>query len=232
METVSFRVIAHIKTDFPEKFGIPRQSGLAKTLKGTVIFEPEYRDTAALKGLEGYSRLWLLWLFSRNKKEEWSATVRPPRLGGNRRMGVFATRSPYRPNPVGLSAVELIGVRNDPEYGTVLDVAGIDLADGTPILDIKPYLAYADAFPEAKSGFTDEVAYEKLFVEIPQEIARALPAERITELTEILSEDPRPHYQEDPERIYGFFYAEYEIKFRVKNGTATVTAIDKYPKSR
>ena len=232
METVSFRVIAHIKTDFPEKFGIPRQSGLAKTLKGTVIFEPEYRDAAALKGLEGYSRLWLLWLFSRNQKEEWSATVRPPRLGGNRRMGVFATRSPYRPNPVGLSSVELIGVRNDPKYGTVLDVSGIDMADGTPILDIKPYLAYADAFPEAKSGFTDEVVYQNLSVDIPREIAVALPQARVAELTEILSEDPRPHYQEDPERIYGFLYAEYEIKFRVQNGTATVISIDKIPKSR
>ena len=232
METVSLRVIARIKTDFPEKFGIPRQSGLAQTLKGTVIFEPAYRDAAALKGIEAFDRLWLLWLFSRNQKKDWSATVRPPRLGGNQRMGVFATRSPYRPNPIGLSCVRLTGVRHDPEYGTVLDVSGIDLADGTPILDIKPYLPYADAYPQAKGGFTDEVAYEKLEVVFPREIAGTLPAERLEELTEILSEDPRPHYQDDPERIYGFFYAEYEIKFRVKDGRSIVLSVDNMQESR
>ena len=216
MDTVTFRVIARIRTDFPEKFGLPRQSGLIKGLKGTVIFEPAYRNMAALKGLDGYSRLWLLWLFSQNKKKDWSPTVRPPRLGGNQRMGVFATRSPFRPNPVGLSSVELLGIRNDPEYGPVLDVAGIDMADGTPILDIKPYLAYADAFPEARSGFTDEISYQKLAVDFSKASVAVLPESLQGEIAEILSEDPRPHYQKDPQRIYGFFYAGYEIKFCVK----------------
>ena len=232
METVSFRVIARIRTDFPEKFGIPRQSGLVKSLKGTVVFEPDYRDPSALKGLEGYSRLWLLCLFSENREKEWSATVRPPRLGGNKRVGVFATRSPYRPNPVGLSAVELLGVRNDPEYGTVLDVAGADMVDGTPILDIKPYLAYADAYPDAEGGFTDAVSYAKLSVGIPAHIAAGLTGEMQKQLSEILAEDPRPHYQDDPERVYGFVYAGYEIKFRVNGHTATVVSAEKTPNGR
>ena len=222
------KIIARIQTDLPEKFGIPRQSGLAKHLKGRIIAEPPYRDAAAFQGLEGYSHIWLIWLFSQNKNRETpSLTVRPPRLGGNKRVGVFATRSPYRPNPIGLSSVRLDRVSYDPALGPVLEVSGIDLADGTPILDIKPYLAYADSHPDAVCGFTDEVAYRRLQVDLPADLAAALPAELQAALTELLAEDPRPHYQNDPDRIYGMTFAGYAVKFLVNGDCLTVISVQK-----
>lgn len=218
--------IAKIYTDFPDKFGLPRQSGLVKGLKGRVVFEPPYRDYRAVKELGEYSHIWLIWLFSRSEREDWSPTVRPPRLGGNTRVGVFATRSPYRPNPIGMSAVKLERVVINESLGPVLEVSGIDMADGTPILDIKPYLSFADSYPNAVCGFADRLYGQPLKVVIPDELLKILPADLIEPLKDLLAEDPRPRYQNDPERVYGFFFNKYEIKFKVDKEILTVAAIE------
>ncbi len=206
--------IAYIQSDFPDKFGIPRQSGLVDSLVARVVFEPEFRNPDALRGIEGFSHLWLIWEFSRSVGKPWSPTVRPPRLGGNTRLGVFATRSPFRPNPVGLSCVRLIGVEQGDE-GPVLLVAGADLMDGTPIYDIKPYVPYADCHPEALGGFTTDAEDYLLQVEFPRELLEKLPADRRRAAQEVLSHDPRPSYQNDPERIYGMRFGNHDIRFRV-----------------
>ena len=217
---MELKTIAHIRTAFPTKFGIPRQSGLAESLHARIVFDEPYRNEAALRGLEGFSHIWLLWLFSEAVREDWSPTVRPPRLGGNTRMGVFATRSPYRPNPIGLSCVKLIGIE-----GTELIVAGADLMDGTPILDIKPYLPYADARYDATGGFADPLRGYALEVVFPDEWLQKVPAELQDGLKDILSQDPRPSYQDDPERVYGFAFADLEIKFRVEQNVLTVVSV-------
>ena len=224
-------VVARIRTDFPEKFGLPRQSGLVPSLKGKIVFEPPYRSPDALRGIEGYSHLWLIWGFSEGfasgGERRFSPTVRPPRLGGNVRIGVFATRSPNRPNPLGLSCVRLCGVEEDPDLGPVLLVAGIDMADGTPIYDIKPYLPFADAFPDARDGFAGEVAGDRLRVEFPEELADRLPPDKRGPLIDALRGDPRPSYQQDGDRVYGFPYAGFEIRFRVSNGVLKVIEVEK-----
>ena len=222
MDLAPMHVVARIRSDFPAKFGIPRQSGLVEDLRARVVFEPEYRSPDALRGLEGFTHIWLIWQFSENLREGWSPTVRPPRLGGNERMGVFATRSPFRPNPIGLSCVRLLGIAADPEVGHVLEVAGADLMDGTPILDIKPYIPYADCIPQARGGFAAVPAGAELTVHIPPELAEIFPAERLEALQGVLAQDPRPRYQHDPERIYGFTFAGYEIRFRVEGDALTV----------
>ena len=216
--------IARIYTDFKEKFGIPRQSGLVKTL-GKIVFEPKYRDDTALRGLDGYSHIWLIWCFSEAERDTWSPTVRPPRLGGNKRVGVFATRSPFRPNPIGLSSVKLVGIEKTKTEGTVLLVEGADILDGTPIYDIKPYIAYSDSHPDAVSGFADEALAYSLKVEIPEDIARRVPEGELEKIRELLAEDPRPSYKDDSEREYGMIYGSYEVRFTVNNGCATVTEI-------
>ena len=221
---MELKVIARIRTDFKEKFGIPRQSGIAKTT-AKIIFEPKYRVKEAIRGLEGYSHIWLLWEFSEALREEWSPTVRPPRLGGNTRMGVFATRSPYRPNPIGLSSVRLIKIDETASDGIVLTVEGADLLDGTPIYDIKPYLPYTDSHPDAKSGFAGEVMGYALAVEIGEEHKKMLNDQELGALTELLSQDPRPSYKTDGDRIYGFLFGEKEIFFKVEDGRLTVTDI-------
>ena len=223
-ENLTLKKIAVIHTDFPEKFGIPRQSGLA-SVKGRIVFEPEYRNPDALRGIEEYSHLWILWGFSQVTQEEWHPTVRPPRLGGNRRMGVFATRSPFRPNPIGLSCVELESFEKTAQEGIVLHVKGADLVDKTPIYDIKPYLPYVDARPEALGGFADRVKDVNLEVCIPEEWGKKIPEEQRSVLEEILIQDPRPSYQEDEKRIYGMTYANLEVKFRVKGNQLTVCGI-------
>lgn len=215
------KIIAHIRTPFKTKFGIPRQSGVAPQVRGEIVFEPEYRVPDAVRGIDGYSHLWLLWMFSESVTDKWSPTVRPPRLGGNVRMGVFATRSPFRPNPIGLSSVELERVEYTADRGPVLIVRGADLMDGTPIFDIKPYIAYADAHPEAKGGFTDSVTFKKLCVVLPEDAA-AVPEG----LVSVLENDPRPRYQDDPDRVYGMEYAGCEIKFKVAGDTLTVISIE------
>lgn len=220
----SLDVIAHIHTDFPEKFGIPRQSGLVKELKAKIVFTEEFRDTSALKGIEGFSHLWLLWDFSEVESGKWSPTVRPPRLGGNKRMGVFATRSPFRPNPIGLSCVKLEEIK-DTENGKVLVVSGADLMDGTPIFDIKPYLPFADCVTEATGGFADDVYGQKLGVVLPENLKGILPSEKQDALVAVLKEDPRPAYQDDPCREYGFDFAGHSIKFKVESNKLTVTDI-------
>lgn len=225
---MEMKIIARIRTDFPTKFGIPRQSGLVPELVGKIVFEPEYRDPEALRGITGYTHLWLVWEFSEMIREgKWSPTVRPPRLGGNTRVGVFATRSPNRPNPIGLSSVRLLSVEKTENEGTVLLVSGADLMDGTPIYDIKPYLPLSDCHPDAIGGFSDGKKDYALAVEIPDEIVYGLPADKIKALRAILSEDPRPSYQNDPEREYGFPFAGYEIRFRVSDGILTVLSADK-----
>lgn len=222
----TIRVIARIQSDFPTKFGIPRQSGLVDEIRSRIIFEPEFRNPEALRGLEEFSHIWLIWQFSEAVRETWSPTVRPPRLGGNTRMGVFATRSPFRPNPIGLSCVKLLEIQKDEKLGAVLLVAGADLMDGTPIYDIKPYIPYADAHPEAKEGFTARNRDYQLEVQIPGECLAALPADKQAELSAVLAQDPRPSYQEDPERVYGFYFAEYEIRFQVNGKCLTVQSIE------
>ncbi len=224
------KVIAKIKTDFPEKFGIPRQSGLVDTV-ATIVFEPEYRVDEALRGIEGFSHLWLIWEFSEAKRDEWSPTVRPPRLGGNKRMGVFATRSPFRPNSIGLSSVKLIKTEKTTE-GTVLIVSGADLLDGTPIFDIKPYLSFTDCHTDAVGGFADEKKEYSLKVNCEDNLLSTIPKEKIKPLLEVLSGDPRPQYIDDPERIYGMRYGGYEIKFSVNKDILTVKSIEKYTQSR
>ncbi len=222
---MDFTPIAHICSDFPEKFGIPRQSGLVEELSARVVFEPLYRDPSALRGLEGFSHVWLIWEFSQARREGWSPTVRPPRLGGNRRLGVFATRSPFRPNPIGLSCVRLVEVRQDRELGPVLTVAGADLLDGTPIYDIKPYLPYADCRPEAVGGFAARPKGADLEVECPPELLEAVPADKRAGLLAVLAQDPRPQYQDDPDRVYGMAFAGVEVKFRVAGDALIVTEI-------
>ncbi len=223
-DSISISPIARIHTDLPSKFGIPRQSGLVEQLEAVIVFEPEYRAAEALRGIEEWSHLWLIWQFSENAGE-WSPTVRPPRLGGNERIGVFATRSPFRPNNLGLSCVRLIGTEHTRDRGTVLRVAGADLMDGTPIFDIKPYLPLADCKTEATGGFTDTREKRRVSVSVPAELADILPQEKLTALKALLAEDPRPAYQDDPERVYGFPYAGFEVKFRVENGVAYVVDI-------
>lgn len=214
--------IAHIKTDFPTKFGIPRQSGLVEELTGTVIFEPKYRNPDAFRGLEEFSHIWLLWEFSESVRDTWSPTVRPPRLGGNIRKGVFATRSPFRPNPIGLSCVQLEQIEMHPELGPILHVKGADMMDGTPILDIKPYIPHADSHPQAKGGFATLHKDDSLHIEFPEELEQKVPKEKRTALRGILSNDPRPAYQTDPNRIYGFPFAGLEVRFTVKEDCLTV----------
>ena len=219
-----FSVIARIRSDFATKFGVPRQSGLVDALESTIVFEPEYRNADALRGLEGFSHIWLIWVFDKAVRDTWSPTVRPPRLGGNARMGVFATRSPFRPNPIGLSCVRLAGIEETAE-GTVLRIRGADLMDGTPILDIKPYIPYADCKPEALGGFASAPAGETLEVLIPEGLLLRIPENRRESLRGVLAQDPRPHYHDDPERIYGFGFGGMEVKFRVAGNVLTVTDI-------
>ena len=219
-----FSVIARIRSDFATKFGVPRQSGLVDALESTIVCEPEYRNADALRGLEGFSHIWLIWVFDKAVRDTWSPTVRPPRLGGNTRMGVFATRSPFRPNPIGLSCVRLAGIEETAE-GTVLRIRGADLMDGTPILDIKPYIPYADCKPEALGGFASAPAGETLEVLIPEGLLLRIPENRRESLRGVLAQDPRPHYHDDPERIYGFGFGGMEVKFRVAGNVLTVTDI-------
>ena len=218
---MELQIIARIHTDLPTKFGIPRQSGLVDALEGTIVFEPDFRAPEALRGLEGFSHLWLLWEFSACSGAPWRPTVRPPRLGGNTRMGVFATRSPYRPNSVGLSCVRLLGVEHTAEQGTVLRVCGADLMDGTPIFDIKPYLPYADAHPEATGGFAAD-APEPLEVAFANGTEAEIPPEKLEALRGLLAQDPRPAYQSDPARVYGVPFAGLDVRFRVEDGKLTV----------
>lgn len=227
---MELKPIAYIKTDFPEKFGIPRQSGRVPGLKGRIIFEKEFRDPDFIRGIEEFSHLWLIWGFSENEREKISPTVRPPRLGGNVRVGVFATRSPFRPNPIGLSCVKLEKIEEDEKLGRILTVGGIDMKDGTPIYDIKPYIPHADAVSDTNGGFSDRARDYRLDVEISDEIKRDIDDETLSEIKGIIAEDPRPSYQDDAARIYGFSFAEYEISFRVENETATVTEISKAKK--
>ncbi len=217
--------IAHIHTDFPEKFGIPRQSGIVEELQATVIFEPEYRTADAVRGLEQYSHIWLLWRFSECADKPFSPTVRPPRLGGNTRMGVFATRSPFRPNSIGLSCVRLEKIDLETSDTPILHIAGADLMDGTPILDVKPYLPYADSFPNASGGFALQSKADILKVDFPHELLKKIPEEKQQALLRVLAQDPRPAYQTDAQRVYGFSFAEYTIKFTVHEETVTVTDV-------
>ena len=224
-ETHTLRVIARIRSDFPTKFGVPRQSGLVEALKSTVVFEPPYRNPDALRGLESFSHIWLIWQFSGAVRESWSPTVRPPRLGGNARMGVFATRSPFRPNPIGLSAVRLEGVDLHTPDGPVLRVAGADLMDGTPIYDIKPYLAYGDCIPEAGAGYTSNLPERLLEVDLPERWLALVPQDRREALLGVLAHDPRPSYQRDPERVYGLSFAGLDVRFTVTGDVLTVCQI-------
>ena len=227
MENVNIQVIARMHSDFSTKFGIPRQSGLVEELRSTIVFEPEFRNPDALRGIEDFSHLWIIWQFSEAVRTEWSPTVRPPRLGGNTRMGVFATRSPFRPNNLGLSSVRLLGVEHTEAYGTVLHVGGADLMDGTPIFDIKPYIAYGDAHPDAKGGFTDTADEFLLKVEFPAELLNKLPKEKRDAAIGVLSHDPRPSYQRKPDRIYGLTFAGFDIRFKVTGDTLTVEEVQK-----
>ncbi len=224
---MEYELVARIRTDFPSKFGIPRQSGMVEGLRGRIVFEPAYRNAEALRGLEGFSHLWIIWDFSEAHRQGWSPTVRPPRLGGNQRVGVWATRSPFRPNPIGLSSVRIAAIYLNTPEGPVIEVEGADLMDGTPILDMKPYLPYTDSHPDAKGGFAQAQHSEEemLTIEITPEMADRLPKEKMEALRQVLAADPRPRYQDNPERIYGFAFADREIHFRVKEGTLTVTSI-------
>ena len=225
MQDVTIQVIARIKSDFPTKFGIPRQSGLVDALRSTIIFEPEFRNPDTLRGIEGYSHLWLIWQFSEAVRSDWSPTVRPPRLGGNVRMGVFATRSPFRPNSLGLSSVKLLGVEHTAEYGTVIHVGGADLMDGTPIFDIKPYIPYGDSHPEATGGFTDTAGEFLLDVDFPESLLAMLPEEKREAAIGVLSHDPRPSYQRDPDRVYGLGFAGFDIRFTVTENRLQVQEV-------
>ena len=226
MENVNIQVIARIKSDFPTKFGIPRQSGLVDDIVSTVIFEPEFRNPDTLRGIENFSHIWLIWQFSEAAGKGWTPTVRPPRLGGNTRMGVFATRSPFRPNSIGLSSVRLIGIENTKQYGTVLHVAGADLMDGTPIFDVKPYIPYGDSHQDATGGFTDQVDDFLLEVVIDDALLKKIPQNKRSALIGVLSHDPRPSYQNDPDRIYGLDFAGFNIRFRVKEKILTVIEVE------
>ena len=214
--------IAHIRSDFPTKFAVPRQAGLVEDLQAMVVFEPEYRVPEAFRGIDGFSHLWLIWEFSKNKRESWSPTVRPPRLGGNQRLGVFATRSPFRPNPIGLSCVKLERVELDTPDGPVLHVSGADLVDGTPIFDVKPYIPYADCRPEASGGFAGAAPEGRVRVDIPPELLARVPEDRRAALAGVLAQDPRPSYQSDPARGYGMAFGGVEVKFSVNGETLTV----------
>lgn len=225
MENVTIQVIARMRSDFPSKFGIPRQSGLVDALRSTVIFQPEFRNSDALRGLEGYSHLWLIWQFSEAVRQDWSPTVRPPRLGGNTRMGVFATRSPFRPNSLGLSCVRLLGVEQTKDFGSVIHVAGADLMDGTPIFDIKPYIPYSDSCPEATGGFTDSAGDFLLKVDFPAPLLERLPEDKREAAVGVLSHDPRPSYQRKPGRIYGLTFAGFNIRFTVEGDALTVQEV-------
>ncbi len=222
---VSIDVIAKMRSDFPTKFGIPRQPHLVEELRSTIVFEPAYRNADALRGIEGFSHLWIIWQFSEAVRTGWSPTVRPPRLGGNKRLGVFATRSPFRPNNLGLSCVKLEGVELHPELGPVIHVSGADLMDGTPIFDIKPYIPYADAHPEALGGFTDTAEDFLLEVEFPQTLLEILPESKRQAAIGVLKHDPRPSYQRNPDRVYGLPFAGYDIRFTVKDKTLTVREV-------
>ena len=224
---VNIQVIARMHSDFATKFGIPRQSGLVEQLRSTIVFEPEFRNSDALRGIEDFSHLWIIWQFSEAVRQGWSPTVRPPRLGGNTRMGVFATRSPFRPNNLGLSCVKLLGVEHTAEFGTVLHVGGADLMDGTPIFDIKPYIPYADCQPEATGGFTDTAGDFILKVDFPAQLLETLPEEKREAIIEVLSHDPRPSYQRKPERVYGLTFAGYDIRFQVMEDILTVVEINR-----
>ena len=226
-EAMTLKVIAHIRTAFPTKFGIPRQSGLVDSLRGEIIFTPEYRSADAVRGLEDFSHILLVWQFSGAVRDTWSPTVRPPRLGGNTRMGVFATRSPFRPNPLGLSSVKLEGIEMRPEVGPVLLVRGADLMDGTPIYDIKPYIPYADCHPDAAAGFTAQTQFHHVEVVCPEEVWAQVPAAERDGLRGVLENDPRPSYQHDPERVYGMEFAGLEVHFKVDGDTLTVTDISR-----
>ena len=225
-QDIQVHIIARIRSDFPTKFGIPRQSGVVEALRARIVFEPEYRNPDALRGIEGFSHLWLIWQFSQAVREKWSPTVRPPRLGGNRRVGVFATRSPFRPNAIGLSCVKLEGVELHTPEGPVLTVSGADLMDGTPILDIKPYVPYADCRPDAREGFTGGGWERLLEVDCPPELLPRLPDEKREALLGVLANDPRPSYQSDPERVYGLPFGGYEVKFTVSGHRLRVIEIE------
>jgi tRNA-Thr(GGU) m(6)t(6)A37 methyltransferase TsaA len=227
MQNAIIRPIATMKSDFSTKFGIPRQSGLVQQLRSTIVFEPEFRNPDALRGIEGFSHLWIIWQFSEAVRTEWSPTVRPPRLGGNTRMGVFATRSPFRPNNLGLSCVKLLGVEETVEFGTVIHVGGADLMDGTPIFDIKPYVPYADCQPDAIGGFTDTAGDFLLEVDFPQHLISILPSEKQEAAVQVLSHDPRPSYQRKPGRIYGLTFAGFDIRFTVEDSKLTVVDVER-----
>ena len=224
---IPMNIIARMKSDFSTKFGIPRQSGLVQELRSTIVFEPEYRNADALRGLEDFSHLWIIWQFSKAARSDWSPTVRPPRLGGNTRMGVFATRSPFRPNEIGLSCVKLIGIEQTKDDGTVIHVAGADLMDGTPILDIKPYIPYADCHIDATGGFTDHAGDFILNVECPDHLLKMIPEDKQAALLGVLSHDPRPSYQKDSNRIYGLDFSGYNIRFQVVDRQLTVIEVIK-----
>lgn len=224
---MEIKKIAEIKNGFQDKFGIPRQSGLAPTVGSVIVFEPEYRVKEAFRDLDGYSHIWLIWEFSKAVRDDWSPTVRPPRLGGNRRTGVFATRSPFRPNPLGLSCVRLERIEPDTPDGPVLYISGADLMNGTPIYDIKPYIPYADAHPEAAGGFTDSAEKRRVDVDISDAVAKTIPDRLLSEVTDILKEDPRPAYQNDPERIYKMIYSGFEFGFYVKDNILFVCEVKK-----
>lgn len=225
-EILTVQAIAHIHSPFAGKFGVPRQSGLADEVKATVVFCPEYRNREAVRGLENFSHIWLIWRFHQAVRDTWSPTVRPPRLGGNQRVGVFASRSPFRPNAIGLSAVRLETVEDHPDLGPVLHVAGADLVDGTPILDIKPYVPYADAYPGATGGFVDQVPRQVLEVDIPEVWMQQIPAEHRQALIQVLAQDPRPSYQRDPERVYGMTYGGWNVRFTVNGSNLTVCGVE------
>ena len=225
MNEHTIRPVAHIESDFPEKFGIPRQAGIVGELRARVVFDGEFRSDEALRGIEGFSHLWLIWHFSASDRESWSPTVRPPRLGGNVRMGVFATRSPFRPNSLGLSCVELKRAEIRPGLGTVLVVRGADLMDGTPIFDVKPYIPYADAHPDARSGFAPD-AGTTLDVRISDTLLLKIPEDKRAALRGVLANDPRPRYQKDPDRVYAMDFADLTVRFSVKDGALTVTEIE------
>ena len=222
-ETRPIEPVAHIRTDLPAKFGLPRQSGLVEELEARIVFEPKYRDPVAFRGIEGFSHLWLIWGFSANRRDEWAATVKPPRLGGNRRMGVFATRSPYRPNALGLSCVRLAGLDHDEKLGPVLRVSGADLMDGTPIYDVKPYLPFTDSRPDAVGGFAEDVRDYALEVEFPEELLARIPPDKRQALLGLLRQDPRPAYIDDPARR--FYYLGFDVRFTVSDGKLTVVEI-------
>ncbi len=227
MDDIQMHVIARMKSDFPAKFGIPRQSGIVNELTSTIIFEPDYRNPDSLRGLEDFSHLWIIWQFSKAVRPEWSPTVRPPRLGGNTRLGVFATRSPFRPNAIGLSSVKILGIEHTKEHGTVIHVAGADLMDGTPILDIKPYIPYGDCHPDATGGFTDTADSFLLDVVFPEELQAKIPQEKLPALKAVLSHDPRPSYQRDNDRIYGLSFASMDIHFKIRGQTLIVCDVKK-----